>query len=115
MAPFGHPGGSGGPQFEGLAVGIGFQKLMAFLRGNAKFVESTSANGRNKAGPDTASIMKSHRVGTRIPVVEIPDNADGNGMRCPDGEPNTFHATASAKMGAQHVVNVPVSALAKEV
>ena len=54
-------------------------------------------------------------MGVGPPLVEIADDADGSGVRRPDGEVDAAAALALPAMGAQFFVELEVAALLEEV
>ena len=70
---------------------------------------------RDEQFPDTGRAEAAHRVRRAVPPVEVADHAHGLRVRRPDGERHARDAREMAHMGAQHVPELFVPALADEV
>ena len=74
---------------------------------------------REEELPDAALGQGAHRVGAAVPVVEVADDVDGLGARCPEGEGHAPHVTQRTgvvpHVGAEHRPQLLVAPLVDEV
>ena len=81
---------------------VGLRDLVAAVaRDDPVLVERALADVGHEPLPDARAIPQPEPVALRIPVVEIPDGRDRNGVGRPDREEGTAPTARLARMGAQ--------------
>ncbi len=81
------------------------------------FVESAGADSLCKPRPDARRVQSRFEfVADRVPPVEVSDDGDGGGIRCPDGEMRAGFAFRGAdQVRAQLLISSDVLAFAEEI
>jgi len=83
--------------------------------GDVELVVGAGRDVRREALPDSRRAAGPQRVASGIPAVEVADDGDIAGVRCPDGEVDAVGAVGAHRVGAELVVEVEVRALIEEV
>ena len=90
-------------QFGAGHVRIGFLDGLAVLSGDAVLVGVSGLCARHEEAPE-AELQALHRVFQAVPGVEVADHADVLGIRRPEREAHTGHATLGHQVGAQKLI-----------
>ena len=104
-----------GPQLEAVAVGVRFQLQPSPGVAHFEFVVHAGDQAGDEDLPDTAQAPRPHGVAQAVPLVEITHHTDPLRIGRPGGKAHTGNALVLAAVRAQHPVDVPVLALAKQV
>src|SRR5471030_902451 len=80
-----------------------------------ELVASAIGYVRYEQFPNAAFAAQIHRVAPAVPIVEIADDADASGIRCPDGKRNACHAAMHHRVRAQDVGDSFMRALGEEI
>ena len=86
-------------RFEGIRVG--FNAQLAVGIDHLEFIKLPGVRPGDKQLPDAGFTAQAHRVAATVPVVELADNGDALGVRCPHGEPRAGNAVHGIGMGTQ--------------
>ncbi len=85
-------------------VRVRFNAQLSVGVDHLKFIELTVLRAGDEQLPDARFPTQAHRMTATIPVVELPDNGDAPGVRCPHGKPRAGDAVHRIRMGAQRFV-----------
>src|SRR5438477_408647 len=82
---FGHDTSGKGTQFSGEAIGVGlFYPVVVETRVDRILVQCPWFYAWHKAFPDSqVSMTQLHRISSTLPAIEIPNDRDCKGIRCP--------------------------------
>ena len=86
---------------------------MALRPAHLEFIVGTFFHPWEKHFPDSAAQF-THRVYPAIPAVEVADDADPLGIRCPDGKGTSLDAIDVRQVGAELFVDAVMIALREE-
>ena len=98
------------------AVGVGLGRAVTLIvRANFIFVRRACFQARHEQLPNAGVVAGFHRVGARVPAVEVANQRNAVAVRRPDGEIHAGHALYTTRVRAEFLVDFVVLALAKEV
>ena len=92
---------------------IGLAVPAAVRAADLVLVRGTASHARHEQLPDAGAAERAHRVRPAVPVVEVADQPDAAGARCPDGERGPVQLRPDP--GAEHLPELLVPALADQV
>ncbi len=96
--------------------GVGLQRLKVAMRSDDfELVGRAGADVRGEDLPDAGVAAKAHDVTAAVPVVEVADDGDAAGIRCPDGKVEAVDALMLDRMGAHLVEEAQMRAFADEI
>ena len=104
---------STGAHFKSPRIGVRLQTDFARLAvADFVFVEGAWLQVRQKQLPDAAAAAHPHGMAPPVPVIEIADDADAFGIRCPDREADARDTVHAVHVRAQDTIGMAVSARA---
>ena len=95
------------------AVGVIFQKDVAFFRENAVFVERVVRQIRDLSFPNTVCDLQ-HRVHVAVPLIEIADHGHIDRIRRPDAEHRHIFTVFCSSVGTEQKLCVVVLTLIEQ-
>src|SRR5690349_8738285 len=93
---------------------IALEQERASTRSDLVLVMLAFLHPGNENFPDTAPNQFAHRMHTAVPVIEVANDADSIGIRCPDREVNPAFATDLTQMRAELVVEPKMISFAEK-
>lgn len=103
------------PQLGPESIGIRLQDGFPGSGDDGIFIQGPFRQIGNKGFPDFPVFCPFHRVGFRIPVIEIPHHTDLLGMGSPEGKTDTGFPAPYGPVGSQETAAVSVGPVVEQV
>ena len=110
-----HDGGGFRTQLALVAVGVGLEENVAFLRFHGELVQRMRAEPGDEQVEDPGFLERLHPVPPRRPAVEVAHHADRAGVRGPHGKVDAVFPVLRGRMRAELFVDGVMRAPAKQV
>ena len=109
-----HHRSSGGAQFRGKSIGVGFLAHMAAGIANFKFIQSIKRHIGHKNFPHADIGMMAHYMAAAVPIVEFTDHRHALRIRRPHAEMHAFGTFVFHQMRTQRFIRPQMRALAQQ-